>query len=92
MNAADLARMVETEQARYARKLEDLSTADTIRYRDLFRARMEARQAGGDAWDRFERRYAATLAQGGALADLLDTEAALHQAREWAAHEMEQAA
>lgn len=79
-------------QDRFAHKLEELSTADTIRYRDLFRARMDARQAGGEAWERFEQQYAATLAQGGPLADLLDTEAALQQARAWAAQTHERAA
>lgn len=92
MSEADCARLIAIAQAHYARALEELSTADTIRYRDLFRARMDARQAGGEAWERFEQQYAATLAQGGPLADLLDTEAALQQARAWAAHEAIEAA
>ena len=92
MNAADIARLIATEQNRFANQLDHLSTADAKRYFALFKARYAARQLGGEAWERYEARHAATLAQGGPLADLLDTEAALQQARAWAAQTHERAA
>lgn len=65
------------------RLLRDLSAADTARYLALCQTRRAARTAG--AMDGFRRRYAATLAQGDALADVLTAMDALSETRAWAA-------
>lgn len=65
------------------RLLRDLSAADTGRYLALFQARRAARTAGAMAG--FQRRYAATLAHGDALADVLTAMDALTETRAWAA-------
>lgn len=65
------------------RLLRDLSAADTGRYLALCQARRAARTAGAMAG--FQRRYAATLAQGDALADVLTAMDALAETRAWAA-------
>lgn len=64
------------------RLLRDLYTVDTARYLALCQARRAARTAG--AMDKFRRRYAATLAHGDALADVLTAMDALTETRVWA--------
>lgn len=82
------ARHVETVLAgaqRHLERLLDVMTVDTgRRLLDVLRTREAARADGTFA--AFQRRYAATLAHGDALADILAAIEAFAQARDWAAH------
>lgn len=66
-----------------AARMHALSTNDTARYLALCIARRDAR-GQASAWMTFQRRYAATLQQGGPLADLLEAESARDRMRVWA--------
>lgn len=64
------------------RLLGNLSTEDTRRYLAVCQARRAARDGGTMAG--FERRYAATVARGDALAELLCAMDVLAETRAWA--------
>lgn len=86
------ARHVDTVLAgaeRHVERLYDVMTVDTSRrLLAVLKARQAARADGTLA--AFQRRYAATLAQGDALADILAGLEALDQARTWAARAHEE--
>lgn len=85
---AHVERVLTMAERHAERLLRDLSADDTGRYLALSRAKWAARTAGAMAG--FQRRYAATLAQGDALADVLTAMDALAETRAWAARAHEE--